>query len=263
MVINNKPSHFFSAGLLFLLLAVSAGNGLEALSLALPLSQSSTSANQKLSPQEIIQAAAENGKVALAALREYTYYAQLTIETVSQADTITGKYYRLTEFYFDRDGNRQERVIESTSKLPDDGYIGTTTANNLIRIYQFMITPETLARYEFNYVGREQLDELSTYVFDVEPKVKVPGSENNQERYLKGRVWIDDQDLSVVKVAGDALPEQNTRRTPRFETYFQNEGKYWFPSYSSAEDRIQISKYPARVIVKLRFSGYKKVKSKG
>src|ERR1044072_2525276 len=125
MVINDKPSRFFSAGLMFLLIAAGASSGLEPLRFTRTLSQSSAQANQKLSPQEIIQAASENGRLALAVLQEYTYYTQLTIQTVSQSDTITGKYYRLTEIYFDREGNRREKVVENTSTLPDNGYIGT------------------------------------------------------------------------------------------------------------------------------------------
>jgi hypothetical protein len=141
--------------------------------------------------------------------------------------------------------------------------IGTSSANELVSIYQFTITPERLGQYEFSYVGREQIDELKTYVFDVKPKVKMPDPDNAQERYFRGRVWIDDQDMSVVKVAGEALPERKGQRTPSFETYFQNHDKYWFPAYSSADDHMRIDKYPARVIVKLRFTGYKKVNLKG
>jgi hypothetical protein len=262
MGINEKVLRFFCAGLsLSLALSGLVGGCAQGYTAIRP--QSSARAGQKLSPQEILRAAAENGKLALAALREYTCFTELTIETVSQADTITGKYYRLIEVSFDRDGNRQERNIETTSTLPKDVYIGVSSANNLIRVYQFTITPETLDRYEFSYVGREQVDELSTHVFDVQPKVKIPGSDKIQERYMRGRVWIDDQDMSLVKVTGEALPEQRGRRTPRFETYFQNQDKYWFPSYSSGDDRIQVGKYPTRVMVKLRFTGYKKAKPKG
>jgi hypothetical protein len=260
--IDEKALHFFCAGLA-LSLALGAATGGVAESPASVSPGPSLQASQKLSPQDVLRAAAENGRLTLAALREYTYYTELTIETLSQADTITGKYYRLTQVSFDRDGNRQERNLESTSTLPKDVYIGASSANNLVRIYQFMITPETLLQYEFNYVGREQVDELQTYVFDVQPKVKMADADKYQERYLRGRVWIDDQDLSVVKVAGEALPEQKGRRTPRFETYFQNRDKYWFPAYSSGEDRIRVDKYQTRVMVKLRFTGYKKVDSKG
>ena len=216
-------------------------------------------APQTTSPAEILSRASERGTQLMAALRDYTYYAELTIQTVSQSDTITGKFYRFSQVSFDRDGNRQEKILENTSTLPKDVYIGTNAANNLTRVYQFIITPETLAQYEMNYVGRERLDELNTFVFDVKPKVKMPDPEKSPDRYLRGRIWIDDRDLCVVKIAGEALPEQYAHRTPKFETYFQNYDKYWFPAYTSADDSIRVGRYFTRVVVNVRFTSYKKV----
>lgn len=216
-------------------------------------------APQPASPAEILSQASERGKQLMAALRDYTYYAELTIQTVSQSDTITGKFYRFSQVSFDRDGNRQEKILENTSTLPKDVYIGTNAANNMTRVYQFTVTPETLAQYEMSYVGRERLDELNTFVFDVKPRVKMPDPEKSPDRYLRGRVWIDDRDLCVVKVAGEALPEQYAHRTPKFETYFQNYDKYWFPAYTSADDSIRVGRYFTRVVVNVRFTSYKKV----
>ena len=218
---------------------------------------------QKPSSADTLSAAAERGKDLLAALRDYTYYAELTVQTVSQSDTITGKYYRFSQISFDRDGNRQEKVLENTSTLPEDVHIGTITANNLTRVYQFVVTPETINQYELNYVGRERVDELNTFVFDVKPKIKMPDPEKSHERYLRGRVWIDDQDLCVVKAAGEVLPEQSGYRTPKFETYFQNYDKFWFPAYSSADDYVRAGRYFTRVNVNLRLTGYKKASPKG
>lgn len=219
-------------------------------------------AAQTLSPAEILSASAQRGKDLMAALNDYTYYAELTIQTVSQSDTITGKYYRFSQISFDREGKRHEKLIENTSTLPAEVYIGTNAANNLTRVYQFMMTPETLNQYEVNYVGRERIDELDTLVFDVKPKIKMPDPDKSDERYLKGRVWIDQQDLCVVKVAGQALPEQTAHRTPKFETYFQNYGKFWFPAYTSADDSIRAGRYFTRVVVNVRFTGYKRVGAK-
>jgi hypothetical protein len=220
-------------------------------------------ASQKESPSQILSAAAGRGKALVAALRGYSYYAEVTIQTVSQADTITGKYYRFSQISFDRNGNRQEKVLENNSTLPEDIYIGAEAADNLTRVYQFIITPETFIQYELNFVGREPIDELSTLVFDVKPKNRVPGTNKSHERYLKGRVWIDDRDLCVVKVVGEVLPEQRGHRTPKFETYFQNYDRFWFPAYSSAVDSIRVDGYFNQVVVNVRFTGYKKVNAKG
>jgi hypothetical protein len=217
---------------------------------------------QNPSPVDLLTASAARGKELIAALRGYTYYTELTIQTVSQSDTITGKYYRFSQISFDVAGERKEKVLENQSTLPPDIYIGTNAANNLTRVYQFLITPETLNQYELNYVGKERLDELDTLVFDVKPKIKMPDPDKSNDRYLKGRVWIDQQDLCVVKVAGEALPEQSSHRTPKFETYFQNYDKYWFPSYTSADDSIRVGRHFTRVVVNVRFTGYKKVSGK-
>ncbi len=222
----------------------------------LPLS---TAARPQVASSEILAIAVDKGKQAIDALRGYTYYAELTLETVSDADVITGRFNRFSKIYFDEAGNRQEKIFETTSTLPDDVRIGTNAANNLIRVYQFMVTPDTLASHEFTYVGREKVDELNTYVFDVRPKVKMPDPAKSPERYLKGRVWIDDQDFLVVKVAGEAVPEQGSHRTPKFETIFQNYGKWWFPAYTAADDDIRVGRKTTRVIAKVRFTSYQKV----
>ena len=215
---------------------------------------------QKSDPSEILAAASANGKRVAAALHSYTCYAELTIETVSQADTISGKYYRFSQISYSPDGTRQERVVEDKSTLPKEVHIGTSSANNLTRVYQFMLTPEAFGQYEFNYVGRERIDELNCFVFDVRPTVKMPDPDKSPDRYLKGRVWIDEQDLQLVKAAGEALPEQSARRTSRFETYFQNYADGWFPAYTSADDGVRVGDRFAHVIVKLRFTAYKKVR---
>jgi hypothetical protein len=222
----------------------------------------STGAAQQKTPAEILGLAAKNGEQTLRALREFTYYAELTIETVSDAETITGKFYRFSVISYDANGNRQEKILENTSTLPPDVYIGTNAANNLTRVYQFIITPEILNRYELTYVGRERVDELNTYVFDVKPKVKLPDPDKSGERFLRGRVWLDDQDMAVVKISGEAVPEQNAHRTPRFETYFQNHNEYWFPAYTTADDDVRVGRRSTRVVVKVRFTSYKKAGSK-
>ena len=222
-------------------------------------SPAALASQEKTNPSDLLTASAQKGKQLTDALRGYTYYSELTLQTVSQADVITGKYFRFSQLSYDSAGNRQERVFETTSTLPKEAHIGTNAAYNMIRVYQFIITPDVLDQYEFSYVGRERIDELNTYVFDVKPRVKLPDPDKSPDRYLKGRVWIDDQDLQVVKVAGQALPEQTAHRTPRFETYFQNYDQYWFPAYTSADDEIRVSNRLSRVIVKVRFTSYKKV----
>ena len=60
----------------------------------------------------------------------------------------------------------------------------------------FILTSEQLPQYDLTYAGRQHVDELDTYVFDLEPKRLEKG-----QRYFRGRVWVDDKDLQIVKTA--------------------------------------------------------------
>ena len=213
---------------------------------------------ERPAPSDLLASAARNGEKVASALRGYSYYAELTIETIGPDDMITGKYYRFSRIYYDRIGVRQERVLENKSTLPPDAFINDNAVNAMTRVYQFLITQQALSLYTFNYIGRERIDEIGAYAFDVSPAVKLPDPEKSRDRYLKGRVWIDDRDLQVVKVAGEAVPEQSAHRTPRFETYFRNQHDYWFPAYTSADDQIRMARRMTRVLVKVRFTGYKR-----
>lgn len=220
---------------------------------------------QKDSPSEILSATAERGDRIQTELRAYTYFAELTIQTISQADIITGKYYRFSRISFDRNGNRSERVLENTSTLPKELYIGSETADNLTSIYRFIITTEALKQYEINYVGRERIDELNTFVYDVKPRLKLADTDKSDKtygRFLKGRIWVDDEDHCVVKVAGEPVPEQKGHQAPSFETYFQNYGRSWFPAYTTAVDFIRVEGYFNRVVINVRYTGYKKAEAK-
>src|SRR5215813_2337039 len=143
---------------------------------------------QRPQPSEILASAAESGVKLVAAVRSFSYYEETTIDSISAANTVAGTYYRLSHITFDSRGNRQEKILENKSSLPDDAYIGTATAANLTRVYQFIITPDTLGQYDFGYIGRERVDEIDTYVFDVTPKVMPASSDKVNARYLKGRV---------------------------------------------------------------------------
>jgi hypothetical protein len=84
-------------------------------------------------------------------------------------------------------------------------------------------------------VGKQKVDEVDTYVFDIKPKV----IEKNK-RYFQGRIWVDQKDLQIVVTNGKNVPD-DTRKghedlSPPFATYREQiDGKYWFPVYTRGE----------------------------
>ena len=104
-------------------------------------------------------------------------------------------------------------------------------------VQPFVLTTDEVPKYYIRYLGREQLDEIDCYAFAVKPKKMEQG-----QRYFEGIVWVDDQDLQIVKSYGRGvglLKRNEDNQYPKFETYREQiDGKYWFPTYTIANDTL-------------------------
>jgi hypothetical protein len=110
---------------------------------------------------------------------------------------------------------------------------------------------------------------LSTYVFEVTPKVlgnqrelRRMKDQKLEGKLFQGRIWVDDQDLQVVKVKGKVVPEFD-QRFPIFETYRENiDGRYWFPTYTYADDTLYFPKGgSAHIRVVVKYKDYRQFQS--
>jgi len=90
----------------------------------------------------------------------------------------------------------------------------------------------------------------------VKPKKMVKG-----KRYFEGQIWVDDRDLQIVKTYGKATGIINTKTNqfPRFETYREQvDGKYWFPTYTHADDTLHFQNMNQRIRMTVRYQDYKR-----
>ena len=135
--------------------------------------------------------------------------------------------------------------------------------NDLGGIQPFALEPAKIPQYDFRYVGREKIDELNLYVFDVSPKV-LPDAKKTRERFFQGRVWVEDQDFQIVKTRGKGLPETKNNKFPTVETYREQiDGRYWFPTYSYADDELLYeSGETLHVRMQVRYSDFVKASAK-
>jgi hypothetical protein len=194
------------------------------------------------------------------ALNGYTFTRDATVQTIGLGGEITGEYQRTSQFTFDGEGNRFERITHFPVPTLTEVSFSNEDLEDLGGVQPFALEASKIDRYNFTYVGKEQVDELSTYVFDVSPKV-MPKKES--ERLFQGRVWVDDRDLQIVKARGKGVPEAK-QRFPVFETYRQQiDGKYWFPTYSYADDTLT---FPGGQVVHIRmvirYTDYKRFQGK-
>lgn len=201
--------------------------------------QNSAVSSATISPAEIdriIRTFTTNEANFRRALNQYSFKRDAIIQSLGMGGQVTGEYHRVSFFTFDDQGNRYEKI--SYFPMPSFGAVTKEDLDDLGGIQPFALDPSKIPQYDFKYVGKEKIDELNLYVFDVTPKV-VPNPKKTKERFFSGRVWVEDQDLQIVKTKGKGLPETKDNKFPTVETYREQiDGRYWFPTYSYADEEL-------------------------
>ena len=168
------------------------------------------------------------------ALNQYSFKRDAVVQTVGMGGQITGEFYRVSRYTFDDKGERYEKVMFAPVSTLTEVEIKPEDIDDLSGVQIFALEPANIDKYNFTYGGKEHIDELDLYVFDVSPKV-MPDPKT-KVRLFQGRVWVDTEDLQIVKVRGKGVPE-GKQRFPTFETYREQiDGKYWFPTYTSSDE---------------------------
>ncbi len=213
----------------------------------------------KFPPDQIIQKFAARELEFKKERDNYTYTQTVVVQTIDDySGQPDGEYRLVTDIVFNPQGKRSEHDTFAPASSLQRIMLDEQDKEDLERVQPFVLTTDELPKYDVKYVGQQQLDELSTYVFDVAPK-KI---EKNQ-RYFQGRIWVEQQDMGIVKTDGKAVPDIRKRGSehlyPRFETFRENiEGKYWFPTYTHADDTLQFSGGGIHMRMTVRYENYKR-----
>ncbi len=192
------------------------------------------------------------------ALNIYAFNRNATISTIGMGGQITGTYKRDSFMTFDTEGNRLERILFAPVSTLTEITVSQADIENLGGVDPFAIEPAHLDKYKFTFLGKEKIDELDLFVFDVAPKV-MPKAEKDGLRLFSGRIWVDDKDLLIVKSKGKAVPEWKDERFATIETWRENiDGKYWFPSFSSSDDELVFRNGQAvKVKIRVKYTNYR------
>jgi hypothetical protein len=194
------------------------------------------------------------------ALAEYAFQRDARIQTIGIGGEVTGEYHRSSSFVFDDHDQRFEKITFFPQPTLTEVTFTQEDLEDLGGVEPFALEASKIGQYSFKYLGKEHIDELDTYVFDVEPKI-VPRKES--ERFFQGRVWVDQEDLQIVKVHGKGVPE-GKQRFPVFDTWRQQiDGRYWFPTYTRADDELNFPNgQSVHIRMVVRYDEYKKFRSK-
>jgi hypothetical protein len=216
-------------------------------------------------PERIIQQFAQHESEFKVERDNFTYTQTFVVQSLDEGGQPDGEYRMTSDITFTPKGERYENVINAPQSTLERFMLTEEDFDDLRNVQPFVLTREDLPKYDVTYVGREKVDEIGTYVFDVAPKVI-----EKKQRYFQGRVWVDDRDLEIVKSYGKAVPDiikksGDSKVYPHFTTYRENiEGHFWFPTYTYANETLHFGRgndIPMRMWV--RYENYKRFRSSG
>jgi hypothetical protein len=186
----------------------------------------------------IVKKFTENEGKFRSALSDYNFSRKAVVQIIGMGGQVTGEFRRDSEMIINPSGPRSEKIVFAPVATTPLGFITPEDLEDLGGVNPFALDPSAIANYNFTYLGKEHIDELDLYVFDVTPKI-IPDPKKSRLRLFTGRIWVDVADLMIVKTKGKAVPETKENKFPIVETYRENiDGKYWFPTYVYADDEL-------------------------
>jgi hypothetical protein len=192
-------------------------------------------------PDQIVQQFAAKETEFRRALDNYTYQRDVRIQTINDDGKVDGEYRQVVQITFDSQGRKSEHVTFAPQNTLERITMSPADVSDIEQRLPFVLTTEDVGQYNLTYVGRQKVDEVDCYVFDVAPKVM-----EKNKRYLKGRIWVDQKDLQIVITSGKNVPDDLRKGhedlSPPFTTYREQvDGKYWFPVYTKADAELHFS----------------------
>jgi hypothetical protein len=187
----------------------------------------------------------------------FTYSQKVSMQELDEDGQPDGEFRMDSDIIFTPAGKRIEKVIYAPQISLKRIILTQQDMDDIEHVQPFVLTTEDLPKYDVKYVGREQIDEIGTYVFDVVPKKIEKGF-----RYFQGRIWVEDRDLQIVKTFGRAegfKKKNEDSAFPKFETFRENiEGHYWFPTYTRADDVLHFRTSDVHIRMTIRYENYKR-----
>jgi hypothetical protein len=94
-------------------------------------------------------------------------------------------------------------------------------------------------------------------VLRVRPKHILSG-----QRLFDGLIWVREDDYSVIKSQGKAVPQIVTMKQenlfPQFTTTRKKVNGFWFPAVTAADDTLHFRGGPIREKLTIRYNDYKR-----
>ncbi|MCU1257962.1 MAG: hypothetical protein JWO80_847 [Bryobacterales bacterium] len=211
-----------------------------------------------VNPDDIIRKFSAKESEFQKARENYTYRQTVKLTEVDANGNPEGKWELVSDIVFGPDGKRTEKVVYAPVISLKHILLTPQDEQDLRNVQPFVLNSKDITKYDVRYLGKSKVDEVPCYQFSVKPKTMVKG-----QRYFEGEIWVDDRDLQIVKSYGKGVGIQSKNDAfPKFETYREQiDGKYWFPTYTHADDVLRFPEYSQHITMTVKYQDYKQFKS--
>ena len=213
-----------------------------------------------LPPEEIIKRFSQKEDEYLQARGGYTYKKTVRLEEFAPDGQLAGQMLLSMEGKRGPDGKVYDRTVERPQTTLQFLQLSPEDFQMLARMPMYVLTTGQLAKYDLKYLGKERVDEVDCYIFQVKPKLL-----ERTKAYFDGIVWVDAAYLELVKSYGKWVTDLGDMRSPTmpftiFEMYRENvDGKYWFPNYMRSDETLNLKDMNVPVRIVIKWTDYKPV----
>jgi hypothetical protein len=206
-----------------------------------------------LPPAQIISSFAKKEDLYQAERPLFSYRRTVRIQEFGPDGKPSGEFNATYQGVRSKDGQLYEKALSAPETSLQYLQFEPEDAHSLAGIPFYPLTSDQLGKYDVQFLGREKVDEVDCYIFQVRPKML-----DRRHPLFDGILWVDQKYLEVVKTYGKWVTDLGPMRAGSlpfnmFETYREIvDGKYWFPNYSRAEDvyKLKDREVPVRVTIK-------------
>jgi hypothetical protein len=187
----------------------------------------------------------------------YAYTQSVRLQEMDGRGVQAGEYKETREVIFSPAGERSERFVDEPVSRLKDLIMTPEDFDDIRNIQPFVLTTDQLWNYDVDYKGGEPIDGVDCWALRIRPKTIMSG-----RRWFDGMLWVRQDNFSVVKSEGQAVPQIITAKQenlfPRFVTVRKLVNGFWFPATTMADDTLYFRNGPIREKLIIRYNDYKR-----
>ena len=207
---------------------------------------------------EIIKRFTENEDAMMHAREGYSYRKTVRVQEMDNQGQTTGEFDLVIDATIGPDGQLAETVVKHPPSTMMILNVVEEDTDLLKRIPLFPFTTSQAPKYNITYMGKQKLDEINTFIFQVKPK-----QVERTKALFDGVIWVETGDFAIVKSTGKWITELGEVKPPQlpfttFDSLRENvAAKEWFPAYMRSDTDIPTKNSDVHLRLTVLWQDYK------